>query len=911
MMLSLHADNQEQIMDKHLSRFLVAVAKLLMLAGCTLFTVPCSGQASSQGPISYTYDELGRLVGMTDAAGNSATYTYDAAGNILSVARHASTEVTIIDFTPNGGPAGAAVTISGGGFSAVAAQNDVRFNQVSATVVSSTPTRIVASVPVGASTGPIGVTTPNGNATSSAPFVVGADPVPTITQFSPSIGAAGSAVTITGTNFAASQNGNRVIFNQRAAAIASASDTSVVAVVPANTSSGKITVVTAYGVATSATDFFVPPPPSTPADIESTDRMAIGQTKTVAIAAAGKNAMVLFDGVAGQRVSLSLSGVTIASGTASIIAPDGALRGSTSLSSSGRFIDTFTLPGTGTYTILIAPSGAAKGSVTMTLNAILNATAAIAIDGAPVTVTTTVPGQDANLTFSATAGQRFIMNVTAISPGLGCPTFSVVKADGANLVAPVTNCGTSFYLDATILPAAGSYTIFLNPPGANTGSATFVLRSVPADVTGAIMIGGPAVTVATTAPGQNASLSFSGTAGQRISMNITAVSSSLICPTFSIVKPDGTYLMAPTSTCSTSMYYDTVTLPLTGNYTIVVNPPGMSTGSATFALYAVPPNSSGAITIGGPAVILGNTAPGQNVNLTFSGTAGQRISMNATSFSSTLACPAFAILKPDGTSLVASSYNCASSFFIEVTTLPVSGTYTIVMDPNGTSTGSATFTLYEVPPDAGAVLTPGAAGLTLATTTPGQNFSLSFGGTAGQRISLNVTGIASFAPCPSFSVIKPDGTNLLAPTTPCGGTFFVDATTLPLSGNYTMVMNPSGASTGSATFTLYEVPPDIAATTVIGAAALTVTTTVPGQNAIASFSGTAGQQVTVRVTGNALGCAAFSLRKPDGSALVSTSTCGASLNLAQQVLPTTGTYAIKADLTGANIGSANLAVTSP
>lgn len=1128
MMHSLQSKNREQIMDKRSSRSLMAVARLLMLAACMLFTAPCSAQASGQGPITYNYDELGRLVGVTDAAGNSAIYTYDAVGNILSVARHAPTDVTIIDFTPNGGPAGAAVTISGGGFSTVAAQNDVKFNQVGATVVSSTATRIVTSVPVGASTGPISVTTPNGSATSSAPFVVGAEPLPSISQFSPSIGAAGSAVTITGTNFAAFADGNRITFNQRAAAATSASATNIATVVPANTSSGKISVATLYGVATSATDFFVPPSPYTAADIESTDRMAIGQTKTVTIAAAGKKAMVLFDGVAGQRVSMSLSAVTIAGGTLSIRAPNGAVRGSVALSTSGGFIDTITLLATGTYTILIDPYTTAKGNVTMTLNAVQNATANIAIGGAPVTITTTVPGQDASLTFSATAGQRFTMSATAISSTLGCSTFSIVKPDGTNLVAPVLNCGTSYFLDATTLPATGSYTILLNPPGANTGSATFVLRALPADVTAAIAIGGPAVTVSTTAPGQNASLifnatagqrlsmnitavsptqncstfsiikpdgtnwmqpyatcgtyffdtatvpltgsytivmnprdvslgsatfalfevppdsaatitiggpavtvastvpgqnaalSFSGTAGQRISLNITAISASLNCPTFSIVKPDGTYLMSPTLNCATSLFFDAATLPLTGTYTIVLNPPGAATGSATFTLYAVPADGSSAIAIGGPAVTLGNTVPGQNVNLTFSGSAGQRISMNATAISSTLSCPAFAILKPDGTSLVASNINCASSFFIDVTTLPVSGTYTIVMNPGGTTIGNATFALYEVPPDAGAVLTPGAAGVTLATTTPGQNVSLSFGGTAGQRISLNVTAIASFATCPSFSIIKPDGANLLAPTTSCSATFFVDVTTLPLSGNYTIVMNPTGASTGSAnfalfevpadtsatiaaggaaltqattvpgqnmrltfsgttgqrislnvtaiastiscpsyailnpdgsnlvapvtkcgasnfidlttlpqsgsytiifnpsganigsaTFTLYDVPADIAATTVIGAAALTVTTTVPAQNAIVSFSGAAGQQVTVRVTGNTMGCPVFSLRKPDGSTLVSTTACGASQNLAQQVLATAGTYSVKADPSGANIGSANIAVTSP
>jgi YD repeat-containing protein len=43
--------------------------------------------ASAQSPVTYVYDELGRLVAVTDAAGDTATYAYDAVGNLLAIAR--------------------------------------------------------------------------------------------------------------------------------------------------------------------------------------------------------------------------------------------------------------------------------------------------------------------------------------------------------------------------------------------------------------------------------------------------------------------------------------------------------------------------------------------------------------------------------------------------------------------------------------------------------------------------------------------------------------------------------------------------------------------------------------------------------------------------------------------------------
>ena len=58
-----------------------------------------------------------------------------------------------------------------------------------------------ATVPSGATTGPITVVTPAGTGTSSVAFTVTAAPLPTITDFSPDTGQVGDRVTINGFNF--------------------------------------------------------------------------------------------------------------------------------------------------------------------------------------------------------------------------------------------------------------------------------------------------------------------------------------------------------------------------------------------------------------------------------------------------------------------------------------------------------------------------------------------------------------------------------------------------------------------------------------------------------------------------------------------------------------------------------------
>jgi YD repeat-containing protein len=130
--------------------------------------------------VIYIYDDVGRLTGVIDAAGDSAGYRYDAVGNLVGIQRAAPGGPAITSFTPATGGIGAAVTISGTGFGAGAGDNKVTFNGVPAVLTSSTATRIVATVPVGAATGPLTVTTPAASVRSGGVFTVTApDLVPT------------------------------------------------------------------------------------------------------------------------------------------------------------------------------------------------------------------------------------------------------------------------------------------------------------------------------------------------------------------------------------------------------------------------------------------------------------------------------------------------------------------------------------------------------------------------------------------------------------------------------------------------------------------------------------------------------------------------------------------------------------
>jgi hypothetical protein len=161
---------------------------------------------------------------------------------------------TISSFDPTSGPVGTPVQINGSDFSGGSPATAVTFNGTAATFTIDSNVRITATVPVGATDGPIAVTNADGTATSAASFDVTPSPVPTITSFNPTSGSVGTSVQITGTGFIGASS---VTFNGTAATFTVNSDTQITATVAAGATTGPIVVTTPGGTATSSTAFTV------------------------------------------------------------------------------------------------------------------------------------------------------------------------------------------------------------------------------------------------------------------------------------------------------------------------------------------------------------------------------------------------------------------------------------------------------------------------------------------------------------------------------------------------------------------------------------------------------------------------------------------------------------------------------
>src|SRR6185437_5024096 len=125
-------------------------------------------------------------------------------------------------------------------------------------------------------------------------------------------------------------------------------------------------------------------------------------TVTGSITTANKTGLMVFDGTAGQRVSVGFNGVTVAQFSANVYRPDGVsiLFTALTFNTSGGSIDLGPLPLTGTYTLFLDPVSTYTGNITVTVSTGLTGT--ITPGGAAVPISISRVGQNARYIFAGT-----------------------------------------------------------------------------------------------------------------------------------------------------------------------------------------------------------------------------------------------------------------------------------------------------------------------------------------------------------------------------------------------------------------------------------------------------------------------------------------------------------------------------
>jgi len=198
-------------------------------------TITFNGVASV--PVSWSSNQIVVQVPLGAASG---PLNVVIAGTTLTAASQFWIIPSIASISTNAGPIGTAVAITGSGFGTSMATGAVTLGSSPGTVASWTDTQIIALVAPGSSSGFVQVQQ-GGYSSNSLSFTVSA--VPTLTSISPSSGPAGAQVTFVGAGFGASQGNGRVLLGNTFGAIASWSDTQIVATVAPGSATGTAQVI--------------------------------------------------------------------------------------------------------------------------------------------------------------------------------------------------------------------------------------------------------------------------------------------------------------------------------------------------------------------------------------------------------------------------------------------------------------------------------------------------------------------------------------------------------------------------------------------------------------------------------------------------------------------------------------------
>ncbi|MCU1688859.1 MAG: hypothetical protein JWN20_787, partial [Jatrophihabitantaceae bacterium] len=289
-----------------------------------------------------------------------------------------------------------------------------------------------------------------------------------------------------------------------------------------------------------------------------------------------------FAGTAGQQIYVQATASTVPSecNVLRLYDPSGAAIASGCLIGGAGQIDTTTLPSTGTYTIAVAPAGGVAGTVTLKVLSVASTTNALTIDGPAVVATIAQPGGTASYTFSTTGPVDVYVQLSASTLPDQCSAVDLTDASGLTLGDGCV-IGGEGEIDQTHL-GAGSYMITVDPDNSATGRVTLKLIK-DTDQTGSIAINGSAATGTIAQPGGTSTFTFKGAVGQKVAVEVSGSTFDDQCDLVELKQPNGAEIA---SACSISGKgsVDQIALPVSGEYTIVVNAYGPGTGSVRLKL---------------------------------------------------------------------------------------------------------------------------------------------------------------------------------------------------------------------------------------------------------------------------------------------------------------------------------------
>ncbi|SBT43198.1 VWD domain-containing protein [Micromonospora auratinigra] len=307
-----------------------------------------------------------------------------------------------------------------------------------------------------------------------------------------------------------------------------------------------------------------------------------------------------------------------------------------------------------------------------------------------VTLAVTRPGGTAELAVPGGVGRQVFVEVTAATLPDRCGVLKLLDPQGRELATGCVIGGTGF-IDTTRLAAAGEHRLVLDPYAEEVGRVTLRVVEVT-DEELRLAAEGPTVRATLARPGAVSRLAFDGRAGQQVFVQVDASTLTDRCGVLKVLDPAGQPL-ATGCVIGGRGHVDTVVLPATGRYVLLVDGYAADTGWADVRLRDAPDQLLDTVA-DGRSVTLSVTRPGAASRLRFPADAGRRVTVEVTAASLPDRCGVLALTGPDGDRF-AEGCVIGGTGRIETEPLPRGGTWSLVLDPYAEETGTVTVTVRQ------------------------------------------------------------------------------------------------------------------------------------------------------------------------------------------------------------------------
>ncbi|WP_225642595.1 RHS repeat-associated core domain-containing protein [Streptomyces werraensis] len=682
----------------------------------------------------------------------------------------------------------------------------------------------------------------------------------------------GARVTISGTGFSTTPASNTVTFGSVAATVVSATATKLVVEVPAGAANGRITVKVGARSVQSGESFTLAQAPT----LSSVSPTAAPPATVVTLTGSGfaqawTDNQVRFNGRLAEVTSRTAT-------TLGVRVPEGATNGAIEL---------------------ITPDGKATGpafTVLPRVPEVESSEVTAYTDTDPPLVWTSLPGNFAEVQFDGKAGDNVSFGFTSftykfsVPLELRGPSGAVVPGATGSVASQSTRWGVRN------LPADGRYTLRLKPgtiynPGETKVTVSSAV-SVPALTTSSAPATGTIARV-----GQEIATTFTASAGDDYNLTLTdnTIGGSAY---LTVVAPSGTTVASPMVAQGARYSLRLSDLPSTGTYKVFVTPREAVTGSVTMTLAS---DKVVALGVDAPASEVSVVRPGERLRFTFTAPASGELAFAVTGNTFTTSSQVRLVDSRGGEGLAQGSVPAGQSKVINLTGLQAGQPYALTLSPADAGVGKVTPWL-SVPQ---AVTVSADQARTVQVTRPGQQLDLKVDVTANSGGSFLLSDVTFGAS--SVSVHAPAGDTRSYPGTQISTAAELDLRAPLAAGTYRIRVTPLNALTGQAVVT-YR--PDAAGGKLtVGGAQNTVTVANPGQNALYTFDGTAGQRLTLNV-GASPGSWKLSVWGPDGWLNGLGTVPGGTTTSNLSSLPATGTYYLTAAPVSLATGTFKLGLTA-